>query len=161
MKVRWNSRTGKLSFGNTNITAICDVRNELNGRRELTEKPVHAENADGSEGRAYMPRWFPLGTWKIVAIIPKADPYEAPEFISTDAHQLVDEWTEVGGRYGEKTGRQVEDYGYGLHNSTSLTTLGCGHILQPADRAAFVAAIQTAWANGEDVSITVSDEAVS
>ena len=55
----------------------------------------------------------------------------------------------------------MDDYGYGLHNSTSLTTLGCGHILQGPDRAAFAAAIRAAWANGEDVFITVSDEATT
>jgi hypothetical protein len=102
-----------------------------------------------------MPRPFPKGMWIITGILPKDDPYEAPEFISTNAHQPVEEWEEIDGHYGEKTGKVIEDYGYGFHNSTSRTTLGCGRILTVRSRQDFVKEIQAAWKIGEEVFLEV------
>jgi hypothetical protein len=137
------------------MQCTCIIRNELNRRRQITEAPVYTENKDGSKGVPYMPRMFPFGVWNIVAVLPKTDPYEAPLFISTDAFQRVDEWTEGQGHYGEKTGTQVEDYGYGLHNSTSLTTLGCGRITKNSDLMALVGVIKEAQARNEPVTLVV------
>jgi hypothetical protein len=50
---------------------------------------------------------------------------------------------------------EVEDYGYGLHNSTSQTTLGCGRIIESKDRAELCSGIQAAWKNGETVTLEV------
>ena len=141
MIVTWQRDSGIASYDDVKLQIISNVRNELNGYRKLTENVVYTENEDGSQGVAYMPRRFPLGKFKIVAVLPKTNPYEAPEFISTDACQEVEEWTVVDGHYGEATGNMVMDYGYGLHNSTSNTTLGCGHIIQVADRAALTAVL--------------------
>jgi hypothetical protein len=157
MKITWYRDSHKMSYLDKVIDVVCDVRNELNGQRALSEKPVYSENEDGGTGVPYMPRPFPIGSWEVVSVIPKTDPYEAPEFISTDAHQPVEEWTEVLGHYGQKTGTMVEDYGYGLHNSTSNTTLGCGRISRPEDRENLVMAIQDAWAAGETVTLVVSE----
>jgi hypothetical protein len=122
----------------------CDVRNELNGRRLLTEKPVYSEQSNGNAGVPYMPRKFPKGVWRILAVLPKTDPYEAPEFISTDAWQEVDEWTIEDSHYGAKTGKKVKDYGYGLHFSTSPTTLGCGKIMRMSERDALSVVVKAA-----------------
>ncbi len=89
------------------------VRNELNMARAMNEI-VYSENADGSQGVPYMPRTFPLGTWKVGRPVQKVG-LMAPYFIPTDAHQLVDEWEVQNGLYVGKTGRQVMDWGYGLH----------------------------------------------
>ena len=158
MTIYWKRKSAALTFGDKTIEVTCNVRNELNGRRRFEEKPVRSENLDGTLGVPYMPRWFPVGKWEVVAIIPKTDPYEAPEFISTDAHQTVHEWTELDDHYGSDTGDEIEDYGYGLHNSTSGTTLGCGRITRSEDRASLVKAIQDAWAIGETVTLVVSEE---
>ena len=155
MKITWTRDASILRYGDKTIRVVCIVRNELNGERLLSEKPVYSENEDGGTGEPYMPRPFPLGIWEIEAILPKTNPYEAPEFISTNAHQTVDEWSLKDGHYGAKVG-QVEDFGYGLHNSTSSTTLGCGHILESQDRADLVAAIQAAWKDGDTVTLEVT-----
>jgi hypothetical protein len=154
MQITWARDASILRFGDKTIRVVCAVRNELNGERALGSTPVYSELEDGGTGEPYMPRPFPLGTWNIEAIIPKDNPYEAPEFISTDAHQTVDEWSLKDDHYGEKIGT-IEDYGYGLHNSTSSTTLGCGHIIEVQDREDLVAAIQAAWKDGDTVTLEV------
>ncbi len=155
MDLKYERDLGILHLGDRAFPVVCKVRNEQNGLRKRSEKVVRTENFDGSSGVPYMPRPFPLGRWKITGIFPKSDPYEAPEFIATDAHQPVDEWSEVSGHYGERTGRRVEDFGYGFHNSTSSTTLGCGRVLYSADRAELSEAIREAWARGEEVHVDV------
>jgi len=155
MKLSWARDAGILQYGDNSIKVICAVRNELNGERLLSEPPVYSELEDGGTGEPYMPRPFPKGIWNVLAIIPKENPYEAPEFISTDAHQTVKEWSLDSGHYGAETEDAIEDYGYGFHNSTSSTTLGCGHILSSDDRAALTAAIKEALANGESVILEV------
>jgi len=166
MNIRWDRDNCRQTYQifdaalrqmvNVDMVVVCLVRNELNGERKLDSKAVYSEMANGTRGVPYMPRPFPKGMCKIVAIIPKDSPYEAPEFISTDAHQPVEEWSiKPDGTYDKPTGRMVEDFGYGEHNSTSSTTLGCGHILSPDERRTFVAAIQAAWANGETVTLEV------
>jgi hypothetical protein len=155
MKCVWYRDQGTLNFDGHTIEVTSKVRNELNGKRALGEKPVYTEPPDDGTPVPYMPRPFPIGTWKIVAIIPKVDPYMAPVFISTDAWQMVEQWTEVDGRYGHNTHTPVKDAGYGFHNSVSPTTLGCGKIARIEDREAFVAWIRAAWDNHDDVYVEV------
>jgi hypothetical protein len=147
--ITWKLDEGKESYDDQVIDVVCSVRNELNGLRHLYEPVVYTENKDGARGIPYMPRPFPKGKWKILAILPKTNGYEAPEFISTDACQLVEKWTVVNGRYGAPTGEMVMDYGYGQHNSTSSTTLGCGRILLSSDRAKLTAILKPKLAAGE------------
>ena len=147
MVITWKRDKVILTYADVSIRVICKVRNELNGLRSLTENVVYTSNEDGTQGMPYMPRLFPKGVWELVSIIDKTDPYEAPEFISTNAHQSVMTWTSVDGHYGRAiTDSCAEDYGYGLHNSTSDTTLGCGHIVNNTDRANLSMAIRTCWA---------------
>jgi hypothetical protein len=155
MRCLFKRDSGVLTFGNNSFSCICDVRTIANGRRKLSEKPVYSENSDGTKGVPYDPKLFPLGIWDIISILPKNDPYEAPFFISTNAHQLVDVWDEVDGHYGEPIGHTIEDHGYGFHNSTSSTTLGCGRILSPTGLVAFMGFIKAAWTRKEETKIEV------
>lgn len=85
-------------------------------------------------GRPYMPRTFPLGIWKILGVRSKDNPYLAPYFIVTDAWQTVEEWSlDDEGTYLAPTGRMVGDSGYGIHFSTSSTTLGCLKVINKSD----------------------------
>jgi hypothetical protein len=147
------SRDGNiLSYGGKEIDVVCDVRNELNGRRILTEKPAYTEDEDGKENgeggsRPYMPRRFPVGTWLVTGIHPKdpdTQPYLAPFFIATNARRQVNVWTVEDGHYGHETDELVWDYGYGLHCSTSRTSWGCGIIIHKYDLADLVAYIRSA-----------------
>jgi hypothetical protein len=155
MNLIWHRDLGNLEWEPRLIQCSCVVRNELDGTRRYDEPPVFTENADGSKGVPYMPRKFPLGIWSIVAVLPKDDPYEAPYFISTDATQKVDEWTVEHGHYGVKVGRIVSDYGYGLHHSTSRTTLGCGRIIKTDELLMLIEALEKALAKGEIPKLTV------
>lgn len=155
MNIKWYRDSGTMAFDGHVIQVTCIIRNEINGRRSVTEPPVYTEPDDGSSPVPYMPRLFPRGSWKIVAVLPKTDPYMAPEFISTNAWQLVDELTEVDGHYGPKTGGKVRDSGYGFHNSMSATTLGCGKIVRNDDRELLVSCIKAAWENHEDCMVEV------
>jgi len=161
MNIRWLINEGKMFFGDSVVDCVCHVRNEENGERVLASKPVISENSDGSEGVPYMPRRFPMGKWNVTVILPKTDPYEAPEFIATDAHQTVERWRTRIGRdgneiYDQPSGDMVEDYGYGLHNSTSSTTLGCGRIIKTADRALLARTIRQSWESKEPVTLEIT-----
>lgn len=131
--------------------AWSDVRNELNGLRLKSEVAVRSTNKDGSDGVTYMPRQFPKGKWR-VTYVKAADPndtYLWPYFIGTDATQKVEEWsTTWDGRYEGKTGRVVDDYGYGLHYSSSNTTLGCIRIEKQKDLVVLADMVQAALLDG-------------
>jgi hypothetical protein len=144
MKLLWKRDLGHLVWDDQILVCPCNVRTLANGRRRRLEKVVRSENADGTPGVPYDPKPCPLGTWAVLALLPKTDPYEAPYFISSDAWQPVDEWTEEEGHYGEPTGRVVNDYGYGLHCSTSTTTLGCGRISDRGEAEELFSAIRSA-----------------
>ena len=120
------------------IRAWCNVRNELNGNRKIGSVAVYTQEADGDEGEPYMPREFPTGRWDITGIIPHPDQendnYLYPYFIATTARQNVQVWNiDKYGKYESPSGRFVADYGYGLHFSSSPTTLGCIRIANEAD----------------------------
>ena len=156
MEISYNRKEIFLTALGRSIPCTNLVRNELNGER-LPSQVVKTENKDGSIGVPYQPRGFPVGNWHIVAALPKTDGYEAPFFLSTDAWQLVDQWIASDGSYVCKAGVQVADHGYGLHNSTSSTTLGCIRILDSQDLLDLVAACNEAWANNESVNLTVKE----
>ena len=122
MELTWDKRNSfLLSDTGLRIGCTCIVRNELNKWR-LPKEVVHTK----PDRLPYYPRVFPNGRWSVGRPIPTPDPYMAPFYIPTNAHQLVDVWAVVDGKYDHKTGEQVEDRSYGLHfASSSSTTLGC------------------------------------
>lgn len=82
----------------------------------------------------YMPTGFPSGKWRVGKPESRTNPYLAPFFIPTNAWQMVNEWTlEPDGSYGSPTARKVRDEGYGIHFSTSSTTLGCLKVVNKGD----------------------------
>jgi len=139
------------------IECSCVVQNLENKNRAMNQV-VFSENADGLNGVPYSPQVFPLGAWPVRAPIPEpeSNPYEFPFFIPTDAHQLVDEWGTVQREalyYTQKTGRQVMDWGYGIHFSKSMVTLGCIRIASQQDLMFIVSQVQNALKNGVAVMI--------
>lgn len=155
MRLDWNTKNNTLVCNNRRIPITCLVRTIARGNRKISEVPVLTENQDGTPGKPYDPRPFPRGEWTVLGLLEKEHPYEAPIFISTDAHQSVNVWTVVDGHYGEKTEEVVEDYGYGLHCSTSFNTLGCGKIMFRDDLNYLVEAIRAAWLKKEKVTLLV------
>lgn len=131
MIIRWERDHNILTVGGQTFRVTNEVRNELNGRRTLHVKSeVVRAVVDGQWGPPYMPRQFPIGTWRVIDIIDTNAEEFAPIKITTDAHQLVDVWAlDAGGGYDHKTGEHVDDSGYHLHWSAgSRTTLGCGRV---------------------------------
>ena len=105
-----------------------------------------------------MPGLFPFGTWIVGVPRPETDPYEEPFFLPTDAHLQVNEWTIIqydGTEYGHQTDNKVMDWGYGLHYSTSRTTLGCLKIENRGDLLYLVSNIIDAQKGGEIVQLIV------
>ena len=126
------------------LPASCLVRNELNGWRRpdqvLFEKDGHVVHSDVDGARAYQPRPFPPGRWRVTGATGKArDSVYWPVFITTDAWQWLEYWSlDSEGRYDKPTGERFRGYGYGLHYArlksgegliASRTTLGCQNIL--------------------------------
>ncbi len=159
-KVRmvFNSAAQTLTCGGLICKAWSKVRNELNGQRELTSIAVRSERENGEPGVPYMPRVFPKGVWRVTHVVDVdvSEPYLYPYFIATDAHQPVEEWsTKYDGTYDKPTGRMVEDFGYGLHFSTSPTTLGCGRVERKDDIEALVEIVKPLLKAGEVVELEV------
>jgi len=145
MNIEFSHSHRLLIAGGKKIPATCSVRNELNGRRPAkgSRDVCRTILKNGNEGPPTMPRPFPLGTWKVTGFIqheslgtdgkPK-EPYLYPWFIATDANEELDEWAlDENGFYSGKTGEKVESWAYGLHFSSSSTTLGCIRIGSEAD----------------------------
>ena len=110
------------------IEASCIVRNELNGWRKKHDptQVVRAMCEDPYEKPPVMPRPFPRGTWDVYMPLRRTNPYLAPFFIPTSAEQYVEVWAlDPEGGYDRPTGEKVLDLGYGIHFSTSNTTVGC------------------------------------
>jgi hypothetical protein len=144
-------KTGLLTAFGKEIAISCDVRNEINGQRSLTEPVVRSMPSK----KAIMPRTFPSGIWNVQRPLMRTDPYLAPYFIPSTAMQELPIWTEVDGHYGQKSGALTADYGYGLHYSTSRTTQGCIKIKKKEDLLFLVDKINQALDSGETVSIEV------
>jgi hypothetical protein len=124
----------------------------------LTQTPgeyvVQTTNADGSDGVPYKPAPFPVGIWNVRAPQARTSIYTAPFFIPTDAHQLVDEWElDEHGLYKCLAGRQVMDWGYGVHHSQIDYTFGCLRMLDIPDVLFLVASLKEAA--GEKIEMEV------
>lgn len=128
MKLKWDRKTPWLYVGDNLKMAVSNnvrIRNRENPEDVVFTIPGKSP---------YMPSGFPPGIWTVSKPISKSNPYLAPYFIPTNAWQMVTEWTlEPDGSYGEPTARKVRDEGYGIHFSTSSTTLGCLKIINKSD----------------------------
>jgi hypothetical protein len=159
MKIVWERDKNRADFNAEVLKITCDVRNELNGRRRLHDpKEVRrVVQPDGHWGPPYMPRPFPLGTWRVIAVEDTADKEFAPVKIRTNAHQLVRTWAlDAAGGYDHEEDRLVEDAGYHLHFAEfSRTTLGCGRLETAGQARSLAAAIRKAMGKGEIVQLEV------
>ena len=145
----WRYKIGDktMDAGGRLIECSCDVRNELNQRRQIDQVVYTIPDHD-----PYMPRHFPKGTWKVLSAEPRTAPDRAPYFIATDAYQMVDVWGLDGkGRYTLPNGDKVRDEGYGLHCSVHSTTLGCIKIHKLEDLEWMVAQVKS----GEPITLEV------
>jgi hypothetical protein len=103
-----------------------------------------------------MPRPFPFGDWNVYMPLPRHDKYLAPYFIPTSAEQFLPVWAlDENGGYDHATAEKVLDLGYGLHFSTSTTTVGCIRIFEEADLLWLVENIKKRLALGEHVKLSV------
>jgi hypothetical protein len=145
--------------GDGNLIAFHRTIAVSNKFREiLTQSPlehvVRTMNSDGSDGVPYKPTSFPVGIWLVRAPQSRTSPFTAPFFIPTDAHQLVDEWElDEHGLYKCPTGREVMDWGYGLHHSVLDYTFGCLRVLDIPDVLWLVQALKEVA--GENVEMEV------
>lgn len=140
------------------IVADCVVRNEINGWRRLhaPKEVVRAMTHDPYNKPPVMPRTFPKGHWTIYAPRKRTDEYLAPYFIPTNAEQYLDVWDlDENGGYDKATGNKVLDIGYGLHFSTSNTTVGCIKIHNRDNLLWLVKQIDAAISCGESVTMKV------
>ena len=141
------------------IPADCDVRNEVNGRRRLHDpKQVrYAMTHDSKNTYPVMPRVMPSGEWKVS--YPRERPdnkYLAPYYIPTDAEQYLEIWElDQDGGYAKATGKKVLDIGYGLHFSTSKTTVGCIRIFSKSDLLWLVHQVNERLVTGNEVTLSV------
>lgn len=121
------------------IQADCVVRNELNGWRPNPKKDparevVYAMTQDPYNKYPVMPRTFPKGRWRIGQPRKRTDPYLAPFYIPTDAEQWLTVWElDKHGGYYRPTDEKVLDLAYGIHFSSSNTTVGCIKIYREED----------------------------
>lgn len=159
MKLVFDNSKSLLLVESRIITAWSHVRNELNHLRKEDEI-VYTEPVE----HPYYPRPFPKGLWTVGT--PKAhtaldssgkpkEPYLYPFFIPTDAWQHVSIWNVKDGKYTTRTGDMYKDSGYGLHFSTSSTTLGCIRIRDESDLRWLVEKIIDAHAKKEVVTLEV------
>lgn len=96
-----------------------------------------------------------MGKWDVYRPEPRDDDYKAPYYIPTNAFQLVQVWDTRNGRYVMETTETTIDRGYGLHYSTSPTTLGCIKIENKKDLLFLVDEIKKALDAKEDVTLEV------
>ena len=128
------------------------VRSLSNGLRKKTEivKSTPSE-------LPYDPQLFPAGNWLVTGIVPHdaSQPYLYPFFIKTNAHQPVHVWDTANGQYIKETEHIVEDRDYGLHFSSSETTLGCIRIVLEKDLRQLVVRLQVAIERKDPINLTV------
>lgn len=134
------------------LDCSCRVRNLENGQRGKAELVYSIPTA-----KPYSPQVFPTGLWEIGEIEPKEDDYLAPFFINTDAFQMVRVWEVKNGLYVKATDEWVKDKEYGIHFSTSPTTLGCLKVMKKHDLVWLVEKIQESRKNGDRIFIDVTD----
>lgn len=157
MEILFKRQKEQIKYNDKTIWAWNKVRNLENGMRGRTEV-VFTIPADKNEyAKPYSPQLFPIGRWEVYRPKPKPDDkYLAPYFIPTSATRMVPTWIVNGGHYIEPKGQQL-DSDYGLHYSTSTSTLGCIRIGLEKDLLDLVAAIREALSRDETVWLTVEE----
>jgi len=134
-----------------------------NERKLHLKKEVVTTQPTNGKPVAYMPHHFPAGNWKITGIFAhdESDTYLHPFFIATTAGCSVEKWElDATGGYDHGTGVMVNDSGYGLHSSSSRTTLGCiriGKVNDSSDLEALVNIIRPVIDANKDVDLIITE----
>jgi hypothetical protein len=148
--MHWRKGSHELyAFGRV-LPVSCDVRNEVNGRRQATELAYSIP-----EKLPYQPRQFPKGLWEVGRPVARQSKDLAPYFIPTDAWQDLPVWDVVDGKYTHPTDQKTKDMAYGLHYSEWATTLGCIKLESKADLLWLVAEINGKLNGGLKVFLNV------
>jgi len=160
MIIKYSHEVGILGVLDKTMEASCIVRNEINMQRSKHDasEVVYAMTGNQYDKKPFMPRKFPTGIWQVFMPQERQSRYLAPYFIPTNAKQLVRVW-ELDGRggYDEATDERVMDHGYGLHYSTSRTTLGCIRIHTKDDLVTLVGLIRGTIMQNQVVTLEVTE----
>lgn len=155
--ILWRRDAPSLTAFGREVECSCKVRNLENGLRRRDEV-VFSTRKDGSRGVPYSPQLFPVGTWNVGRPQPESHSYLAPYFIPTNAHQFVHVWEaeELDTlHYLGESAEYIDDWAYGLHCSTSLTTLGCIRIAERDALMLMVTEINERLRAGDPVTLEV------
>ena len=146
----------QLTYNGKTIWAWNKVRSLANKRRLLVEV-VFSEPITGNP-MPYDPKLFPLGTWDVYQPVAKdvSNKYLHPFFIPTTAKQTVTTYSTADGMYLKPIGTQM-DGGYGIHFSTSDTTLGCIRVAYEKDLIELANWITDQLRAGEKIQLTVME----
>lgn len=126
---RVNQQKTLLMTPDREIVITCNVRNELNKRRGGADI-CHCVPT----GKPVMPRPFPSGKFLVGKAKASTNPYTAPYFITTNATEWLPVWSlNKYGYYEAPTSEMTLSSGYGIHCSTSSTTLGCLRVAKVGD----------------------------
>jgi len=157
MIIKYSHEVGIIGVGDKTIEASCHVRNLENKQRRKGDpaEVVYAMTGNRYSKVPYSPQQFPHGVWRVFEPQARSNKYLAPYFIPTNAKQAVKVWALNNG-YNHETEAEVMDHGYGLHFSSSRTTLGCIKIHNIKDLYFLVETIRVALAEKEIVSIEVT-----
>ena len=162
MKWTFNKTKEQLTLEDgTTIWAYSHVRNLENGLRSNSEVVLTDPETEGLGREPYSPQTFPIGNWKITGCVshPESEPYLFPFFLSTNANQFVNIWeTNSDGKYTVQTNNLCLDSGYGIHFSSSSTTLGCIRINDKKDLLKLVEIYNECSAKKEEISFEVVEE---
>lgn len=162
MKLHFDGHTIEWFMGCVSGSMLADsvTRNELNERRPLGYAPqvVHAMTGNQYDKIPIMPRSFPVGTWDIWGIREKPPENTAmwPFFIATEAFQALPAWDlDILGGYLEPSSKMIVDYGYGIHYSSYMTTLGCIRVVHENELRALVKMLRKEIKKGNKSTIEV------
>ena len=160
MIIKYSHTVGILGVAGKTMTASCHIRNLENKQRSRDDPDdvVSAMTGNRYDRVPYSPQQFPVGIWQVFEPQSRSSKYLAPYFIPTNAKQLVKQWAiDDDGSYREPMDFEVVDHGYGLHYSTSRTTLGCIKIHDIMDLYSLVETIREAIDRKEVVNIEVTE----
>jgi hypothetical protein len=136
------------------FSAHCNVRNELNGKRDKHEI-VKTFPFESPDRLPYMPRQFPSGIHRITAVEYTNEKYFNPVKIRTDAVRDVFEWEIKNGLYTKPTTRIIRDKGYLIHYYAGFYSHGCIFPDEMEDVLALARIIDQALKNKEIVFLEV------
>ncbi len=152
--IKFFHNENKLVVGTTVYKATCDVRNELNKRRQPNQ--VVKTFPLGTTREPYYPRKFPTGIWRVKTPIWTTEPDYAPVKIPTSAERQVVTWSTKIGKYHKRTDTIQKDSFYHLHFSRdSKTTLGCIRLNSEEDARQIAELVKFYLDKGQKVYIEV------